>query len=161
VTDRLSPLDASFLYLEKPNVHMHVAGLAVVDPSTRPDGRLTFSALHDLIASRIHLVPRFRQRVAFPPLRLGGPVWVDDGDFDIAFHLRRHALPSPGGPRELADAVQRIHSRHLDRTKPLWEMYLIEGLEDGHAAVYTKTHHAMIDGISGIDIATVLFDFTV
>jgi WS/DGAT/MGAT family acyltransferase len=97
--------------------------------------------------------------VAFVPGNIGRPVWVDDPEFDVAFHLRRAALPAPGGRRELADFVQRVHSRPLDRTKPLWEMYLIEGLEDGLVAVLTKVHHALIDGISGIDIATAMFDF--
>jgi diacylglycerol O-acyltransferase len=157
--ERLSVLDASFLYLEKPSVHMHVAGVAVLDPQTRPDGRLTAEDLAALIADRIHLVPRFRQRVVSPPFGVGRPVWVDDDQFDIDFHLRRAALPSPGGRRELADFVQRVHSRPLDRTKPLWEMYFIEGLEDGYVGVLSKSHHAMIDGLGGIDIATVLFDF--
>lgn len=157
---RLSALDAQFLWLERPETHMHVAGISILDPSTRPDGRLTMDDLTDLVRSRIHLVPRFRQKVSFVPLHAGRPVWVDDQSFDLGFHMRRAALPAPGGPRELTDFVQRVHSRPLDRTKPLWEMYLIEGLEDGYVAVLTKSHHAMIDGMSGIDIATVLFDFT-
>jgi diacylglycerol O-acyltransferase len=95
-----------------------------------------------------------------PPFGAGRPVWVDDPGFDLSFHVRRTALPSPGGRRELAEFVQRVHSRPLDRTKPLWAMYLIEGLEDGYVAVLSKSHHAMIDGLSGMDIATVMFDFT-
>lgn len=158
--ERLSVLDASFLYMEKPNVHMHVGGVAILDPSTRSDGRLTAGDVTELIESRIHMVPRFRQKVATPPLGLGRPVWVDDLDFDLDFHVRRAALPAPGSGRELADFVQRVHSRPLDRTKPLWEMYVIEGLEDGFVAVLMKSHHAMIDGVSGIDLATVLVDFT-
>ncbi|HWC32471.1 MAG TPA: wax ester/triacylglycerol synthase family O-acyltransferase [Actinomycetota bacterium] len=160
MNERLSTLDASFLYLEKPNVHMHVAGLAILDPSTRPDGRLGIDDITRLIEQRIHLVPRFRQRVVFPPLSAGRPVWADDPTFDLEFHTRRAALPAPGGRRELADFVQRVHSRPLDRTKPLWEMYLIEGLEDDHVAILSKSHHAMIDGLSGMDIATVMFDFS-
>jgi WS/DGAT/MGAT family acyltransferase len=160
VHERLSVLDASFLYMEKPNVHMHVGGVAILDPSTRSDGQLTAGDLTELIESRIHMVPRFRQKVATPPLGLGRPVWVDDLDFDLDFHVRRAALPAPGSGRELADFVQRVHSRPLDRTKPLWEMYVIEGLEDGFVAVLMKSHHAMIDGVSGIDLATVLVDFT-
>lgn len=158
--DRLSALDASFLLLERPNVHMHVAGLVVLDPSTRPDGRLTFEDVAEVLRARVHLVPRFRQKVRFVPLGLGRPVWLDDPSFDLDFHLRRAALPAPGGPRELADFVQRVHSRPLDRSKPLWELYFIEGLEDGNVAVLSKSHHAMIDGMSGMDIATVLFDLT-
>lgn len=160
MSERLSALDANFLYLEQPNVHFHVAGLSILDPSTRPDGKLTIGHLQDLIEKRIHLVPRFRQKAMFVPFNLGRPVWVDDARFDLDFHIRRAALPAPGGRKELADYVQRVHSRPLDRSKPLWEMYLIEGLEDGHVAVFTKSHHAMIDGMSAIDIATVLFDFT-
>jgi diacylglycerol O-acyltransferase / wax synthase len=155
----LSVLDASFLYLEKPSVHMHVAGMAILDPRTRPDGRLAADDLAALIRQRIHLVPRFRQKVVVPPFGFGRPMWVDDDDFDVEFHLRRAALPSRGGRRELADFVQRVHSRPLDRTKPLWEMYLVEGLEDGYVGVLFKSHHAMIDGLSGMDLATVLVDF--
>src|SRR5438093_4144360 len=157
---RLSGQDAAFLYLERPNMHMHVAGLSVLDPSTRPDGRVRAEDLAAVITSRLHLVPRFRQKVVFTPGALARPLWVDDEDFDLDFHLRRAALPAPGGKRELADYVQRVHARPLDRSKPLWESYFIEGLEDGLVAVLNKVHHAMIDGISGIDIATVMFDFS-
>jgi diacylglycerol O-acyltransferase len=160
MAQRLSALDASFLYLERPSVHMHVGGVAILDPSTRPSGELPIETLARLVESRLHLVPRFREKVRFVPMGAGRPVWVDDADFDIEFHVRRAALPAPGGPRELADYVQRVHSRPLDRSKPLWEMYLIEGLEGGHVAFFTKAHHAMIDGMSAIDIATVLFDLT-
>ena len=158
--ERLSVLDASFLYLERQNVHMHVAGLVILDPKTRPDGKLRADDLATLIQDRIHLVPRFRQKAVFPPFGLGRPIWSDDQDFDVEFHLRRAALPAPGGRKELADFVQRVHSRALDRSKPLWEMYFIEGLEDGYVGILSKTHHAMIDGISGMDIATVMFDLT-
>lgn len=159
--ERLTALDAQFLHLETPSVHMHVAGLVVLDPSTRPQGPMRFEDLEDLIRRRIHLVPRFRQKVVAVPFNLGRPVWVDDANFDVGFHLRRAALPAPGGRQELADFVQRVHSRPLDRSKSLWEMYFIEGLEDGHVAILSKVHHCMIDGMSGIDIATVLLDFTV
>ena len=101
--ERLSALDASFLYLERPAMHMHVAGLSVLDPSTRPDGQLAFRDVEDLVASRLHLLPRFRQKVVTVPFDLGLPLWVDDAGFDLSFHLRRAALPSPGGRRELAD----------------------------------------------------------
>ena len=112
-------------------MHMHVAGLSVFDPSSRPDGRLRFEDVAGGIASRIHLAPRFRQKVLMVPGHLGLPVWVDDPHFDLEFHVRRSALPAPGGRRELTDAVQRVLSRPLDRTKPLWELYVIEGLEEG------------------------------
>jgi diacylglycerol O-acyltransferase / wax synthase len=159
VAQRLSALDVQFLLLEKPNVHYHVAGLSILDPSTRPGGPDgLFEDLKKLFADRQHLIPRFHQKVMFVPFGAGRPVWVDDPDFDVEFHIRKGALPKPGGKKELADYVQRIHSRPLDRSKSLWEMYYIEGLEDDHVAVLSKVHHAMIDGVSGIDIATVLFD---
>src|SRR6188472_3689786 len=103
---RLGPQDASFLYLETPSVHQHVAGLAVLDPSTAPDGRLTMATVREVIASRLPLAPRFRQKVVFPPFGLARPVWVDDTVFDLDFHLRRAAIPTPGGRRELIDHVQ-------------------------------------------------------
>ena len=157
---RLGPQDASFLYLETPAVHQHVGGLAILDPSTRPDGRLRYEHLVEIIGSRLHLAPRFRQKVMFPPLNVARPVWVDDVDFDLSFHIRRAALPAPGGRRELIDYIQRVISRPLDRTKPLWEAYLIEGMEGGMTSILTKVHHCMVDGMSAIDLATVVFDFT-
>lgn len=157
---RLTAQDAQYLYLEKPNVHYHVGGLCILDPSTRPDGTLRFEGVAAVITSRLHLVPRFRQKVVFVPGSVARPVWVDDADFDVDFHLRRAALPRPGGRRELADYVQRVMSRPLDRSKPLWEIYFVEGLEDGHVAILSKVHHSMIDGVSAIDIATVMFDFS-
>jgi WS/DGAT/MGAT family acyltransferase len=157
---RLGPQDASFLYIETRNVHQHVGGVAVLDPSTAPGGRLAYDDLVRVISSRLHLAPRFRQKVVFPPFAVARPVWVDDASFDPSFHLRRAALPSPGGRRELIDFVQRVISRPLDRTKPLWEAYLIEGMEDGLVAVLTKVHHAMVDGLAAIDLASAVFDFT-
>jgi diacylglycerol O-acyltransferase len=158
--ERLTALDASFLYLERPAMHMHVVGLSVLDPSTRADGRLTFGDIREVIASRLHVAPRLRQKVAMVPFNVGLPLWVDDPDFDLGFHLRRAALPSPGGRRELADHVQRVLARPLDRSKPLWELYVIEGLEGGHVATLMKVHHAMIDGISGMHLAAALYDLT-
>ena len=157
---RLGPQDASFLYLESPSVHQHVGGLAILDPSTRASGTLRYGDLVEVIASRLHLAPRFRQKVVFPPLAVARPVWVDDANFDLGFHMRRAALPSPGGRRELIDYVQRVISRPLDRTKPLWELYLIEGMEEGLVAILTKAHHAMVDGMAAIDIASAVFDFS-
>src|SRR6266496_5305975 len=158
--ERLGPQDASFIYLETPSVHQHVGGVAVLDPSTRPDGQLRYHDLLDVIASRIHLAPRFRQKVVTPPLAVARPVWIDDPNFDLTFHVRRAALPNPRGRRELIDYVQRVFSRPLDRTKPLWEAYIIEEMEDDLSAVITKVHHAMVDGLAAIDIASTMFDFT-
>ena len=157
---RLGPQDASFIYLETPSVHQHVGGVAVLDPSTRPDGRLTYDDLLQVMGSRIHLAPRFRQKVVFPPLAVARPVWVDDPNFDLTFHVRRAALPTPRGRRELIDYVQRVFSRPLDRTKPLWEAYIIEDIENDLSAVITKVHHAMVDGLAAIDIASTMFDFS-
>ncbi len=158
--ERLTALDASFLYLERPSMHMHVAGVSVLDPSTRPDGRLRFEDVQAVFASRLHLVPRLRQKVKMVPFGLALPVWVDDPSFDLGFHMRRAALPSPGGRVELAEQAQRILSRPLDRSKPLWELYVIEGLEGGHVAVMMKVHHAMIDGLSGMHLTAAVFDLS-
>ncbi len=158
--ERLGPQDASFLYLETPSNHNHVGGLAILDPSSGPDGTLTFDLLRRVVGSRLHLVPRFRQKVVFPPVPIARPVWVDDANFDLDFHMRRAALPTPGGRQELIDYVQRVISRPLDRTKPLWELYLIEGMENGLFAILTKVHHAMIDGMAAVDLATAVFDFS-
>jgi WS/DGAT/MGAT family acyltransferase len=157
---RLTALDASFLYLERPAMHMHVAGLSLLDPSTCPDGRLRFEDVAAVMSSRLHLMPRFRQKVVSVPFDLGLPLWVDDAAFDLDFHLRRAALPGPGGRRELAQYVQRVLSMPLDRTKPLWELYVIEGLEDGHVATLLKVHHAMIDGLSGMHLVAALYDLS-
>jgi WS/DGAT/MGAT family acyltransferase len=156
--DRLNGLDASFLYLEKPNVHMHIAGLAIFESAS--DGDTSFENVADLLRRRVHEVPRFRQKIHFVPLDIGRPVWADDPNFELSYHLRRAALPPPGGPRELADFVQRVCSAPLDRSKPLWEMYLIEGLEDDHVATLTKVHHSMMDGITGMQVAGILLDFS-
>jgi WS/DGAT/MGAT family acyltransferase len=158
--ERLSALDASFLYLERPPMHMHVAALSVLDPSTRADGRLRLEDVAGVMSSRMHLAPRLRKKVLAVPFDLGLPVWADDTSFDLDFHLRRAALPSPGGRRELTQYVQRVLSRPLDRSKPLWELYLIEGLEDGLVATLMKVHHAMIDGLSGIHLTTALYDLS-
>lgn len=157
---RLGPQDASFLYLETPNVHQHVGGLAIVDPSTRPDRVLRLEHVMEVLGSRLHLAPRFREKVLFPPLASARPVLVDDQNFDLSFHMRRAALPSPGGRRELVDYVQRVISRPLDRTKPLWELYLIEGMDDGMIAILTKVHHSMVDGLAAIDLASAVYDFS-
>jgi len=141
-------------------MHMHVAALSVFDPSTRPAGRLRFEDVEASLASRLHLAPRFRHKVRTVPMNLGLPVWVEDPSFDLDFHLRRAALPTPGGRRELTEYAQRILSRPLDRTKPLWELYVLEGLEDGHVATLFKVHHAMIDGISGMHLAAALWDLS-
>jgi diacylglycerol O-acyltransferase / wax synthase len=155
--DRLTSLDAAFLRMESPTRHMHVGGLFLFDPPA--DGRdWEFSRFLELVRSRLHLVPRYRQKAVSPPLGLGNPVWVDDPDFDLSYHVRHAALPTPGTNAQLMDYCTRILSRQLDRDRPLWELYVIEGLEEGRIALLGKNHHAMIDGLSGIDIATVMLD---
>ncbi len=155
--ERLSGLDASFLYMETPTLHMHVAMTAVFDPSTVPGG-YSFRRVRQLISDRIPLAPVFQRRLVEVPMRLGHPVWVDDPDFDIDNHLRRAALPAPGGMRELGDFAADVISRQLHRDRPLWEMWIVEGLEDGKIALVTKMHHSTIDGVSGAELLGVLFD---
>ncbi len=152
---RLSALDASFLYLEEATTPMHVGAVSLF---RRPREGFDYEGLVDLIEQRIPLVPRYRQKVRHVPGNLARPVWVDDPDFDIAYHVRRSALPKPGSDEQLTELVARLMSRPLDHTRPLWEMYLVEGLADGRSAVLTKTHQAMVDGISAIDIGQVILD---
>jgi diacylglycerol O-acyltransferase / wax synthase len=151
--DRLTGLDSSFLHLERDAAHMHVAGCMVFsgDPPQYDD-------LVDEVVSRLHLVPRYRQRLAFVPLNQGRPVWVDDPHFNVRFHVRHTALPAPGGDQQLRRLAGRVFSQALDRGRPLWELWLVEGLADDRFAVLSKTHHALVDGISGVDIVSVLFD---
>jgi WS/DGAT/MGAT family acyltransferase len=151
--ERLSGLDASFLAFEKHGAHMHV-GSVLIFAGPPP-------AYDDLVAhveGRLHLVPRYRRRPAFPPFGAGRPVWVDDAHFNARYHVRHSALPEPGGADQLRRLAGRLFSQQLDRAKPLWELWLVEGLDDGRFAIVSKTHHALVDGISGVDLATVLFD---
>ena len=151
--DRLTGLDSSFLHLERDAAHMHVAGCMVFD-GPAPD----YSELVAQIVSRLHLVPRYRQRLAFVPFGQGRPVWVDDPHFNPNFHVRHTALPAPGDDAQLKRLAGRVFSQALDRSRPLWELWLVEGLSEDRFALLSKTHHALVDGVSGVDIATVLFD---
>jgi diacylglycerol O-acyltransferase / wax synthase len=153
MVERLTRLDASFLYLEEPDTPMHVGGVLILE---RPPGGV--EALARLVAARLPLVPRYRQRVAEVPGHLADPVWVDDPDFDIDYHVRRSGLPRPGTETQLLDLVSRLTSRPLDRRRPLWEAYLVEGLSGDRVAVVTKTHPALVDGLSALDIGQVLLD---
>ena len=155
---QLTSLDAQFLALEDRRHYGHVGGVAVLDPSTAPGGRLDLADLQYLIAERLPLVPPFRWRLAEVPLGLDYGYWVDDSGFDLDFHVRELALPAPGTREKLADQVSRIFARPLDRARPLWECYLIHGLQDGRVAVMTKIHHAVIDGMSGAEIMGALLD---
>ena len=151
--DRLSGLDASFLHLERGPAHMHVASTAIFEGPIP-----TYEEFHDHIASRLHLVPRFRQKLRFVPLAQGRPKWVDDPHFRLTYHLRHTALPSPGSEEQLRNLAARVFSQRLDRSKPLWELWLVDGLEGDRFAVVGKSHHCLVDGISGVDITTVLYD---
>jgi diacylglycerol O-acyltransferase / wax synthase len=151
--NRLTGLDTSFLHLEGSVAHMHVGACAIFDGP--------IPAYDDLVAtvqSRLHLLPRYRQRLAFVPLDQGRPVWVDDPQFRLPFHLRHTALPKPGSDAQLRRLAGRIFSQALDRGRPLWELWLVEGLSGGRFALLSKTHHAIVDGVSGVDIASVIFD---
>ncbi len=157
MADRLNPLDVSFLYMETPTTAMHVGGVAVLQP---PEEGFDYDRLVELISQRIALVPRYRQKVRTIPGHLANPVWVDDEDFDVTYHVRRSALPRPGTDAQLRELVARLQSRQLDRSRPLWEIYLVEGLAGGRVGIITKTHHAMVDGVSAVDIGTVVLDLT-
>src|SRR5215207_1628212 len=151
--DRLTAVDASFIAQEGPTSHMHV-GAVMIFEGPAP----AYDALADHVRSRLHLVPRFRQKLAFPPLETGRPLWIDDPSFNLEYHVRDTALPAPGSEAQLRALAARVHSQALDRSKPLWEIWLVDGLDGDRFALITKTHHALVDGVSGVDIATVLFD---
>ncbi len=158
---QLSSLDAQFLNVENATTVGHVGSLILLDPSTSPDGELTLDRIREVLEPRLHLAPMLRQRLVSVPLGLGLPYWVDDPDFDIEFHLREVGLPGAGDERQLGELVARIHARPLDRTRPLWEMYLMHNVEGGRQALYTKVHHAAIDGVSGAEILATIMDTTV
>jgi len=151
--DRLTSVDASFLAQEGRSSHMHVGALMIF--AGPPPGYVDFV---NQIRARLHLVPRYRQKLAFPPIETGRPVWIDDPSFNLEYHVRHTALPSPGSEAQLRSLAARIHSQQLDRAKPLWETWLVQGLEGDRFALISKTHHALVDGVAGVDLATVLFD---
>jgi diacylglycerol O-acyltransferase / wax synthase len=159
--DRLSPIDASFLMQERESSHMHVGALVIFEgpPPSHED-------FVEHIESRLPLVPRYRQKLAFPRFEMGRPFWIDDPRFNIEYHVRHTALPAPGSTDQLRALVGRIFSQRLDRSKPLWEVWLVQGLEGGGGAagerfaLISKTHHALVDGVAGVDISTVLFDLS-
>jgi hypothetical protein len=155
---QLTSLDAQFLAVESASTFGHVGSLCTYDPSTAPGGDLTVDDLCRMVAERLHLLPPFRRRLVDVPLGLDLPYWIEDPDFDLDFHIRESAVPPPGDDRKLAETVARIFARPLDRAHPLWELYLIHGLPDGRVALLTKVHHAVVDGVSGNEILTVLLD---
>jgi diacylglycerol O-acyltransferase len=151
--DRLSGLDASFLSLERSGAHMHVGSVLVFEGSPPP-----YDELVAKLEQRLHLVPRYRQKLAWPPLAQSRPVWIDDPHFNARYHVRHTALPAPGGEEELKALAGRVFAQGLDRSKPLWELWMVDRVGDDAFAVISKTHHALVDGVSGVDISTVLFD---
>jgi diacylglycerol O-acyltransferase / wax synthase len=151
--DRLTTIDASFLAQEGPTSHMHIGGVLIFHGPPPP-----FADYLDHIRNRLHLVPRYRQKLATPPLETGRPLWVDDPSFNLEYHVRHAALPAPGTEQQLFQLAARIASQQLDRSRPLWESWLVEGLDDDRFALIFKNHHSLVDGVSGVDLATVLFD---
>jgi WS/DGAT/MGAT family acyltransferase len=151
--DRLTSIDASFLTQETSASHMHVGAILVFEGPPP-----SYEDLLEHVDSRLHLVPRFRQKLAPSPFGTGRPFWVDDPTFNLAYHVRHSALPAPGSEEQLKNMAARVFSQQLDRTKPLWELWLVQGMDRKRFALVTKTHHAVVDGVSGVDIATVLFD---
>jgi WS/DGAT/MGAT family acyltransferase len=155
---QLTSLDAQFLALESPRQTGHVSGLAILDPSTTPTGKLELADIEQLLKERMPLLPPLRRRLVDVPFGLDYPYWIDDADFDLDFHLRELALPPPPSDDKLAEQVARVVARPLDRSRPLWELYLIHGLAKGRVGMLTKIHHALIDGLSGAEIMAILFD---
>src|SRR3954465_10788639 len=155
---QLSSLDAQFLAVESARIYGHVAFLGIYDPSTAPGGTLGAPEVARLLEERIHLLPPLRWRLREVPLGMDLPYWVEDPDFDLDFHVRETAIPPPGDDRQLAETVARVFGRPLDRGRPLWELYVIHGLEQGRVGLLTKIHHSAVDGISGNEIMAVLLD---
>lgn len=160
--EQLSGMDSAFLYMETAKTPMHIGGIAIYDPSTAPNGFVRFKDILRFIEERLHLAKSFRRKVVTPPLNIDYPYWVEDSDFDLEYHVRHIALPQPGDWRQLCIQAARLHSRMLDLKKPLWEFTVVEGLNKipgvpkGSYAIISKIHHAAIDGVSGVDIATAL-----
>jgi WS/DGAT/MGAT family acyltransferase len=149
--ETMSPLDASFLHIEDAVTHMHIGSVGIFEGPPPGPGEV-----REAIAARLPLVPRYRQKVRFVPFELGRPVWIDDPHFNLDYHVRRTALPAPGGDDELRNLVGRVMSQQLDRSKPLWELWVAEGLDSGRWAMVSKTHHCMVDGVSGTDLLSVI-----
>jgi WS/DGAT/MGAT family acyltransferase len=151
--DVMSPMDASFLHIEGPNNPMHIGGVSIFEGPAP-----SFDRLQEMVVGKLRLVPRYRQKVRFVPLALGRPVWVEDPHFNLAYHLRHSALPAPGDDGALRRTAARIFAQHLDRHKPLWEIWMIEGLGENRWALLSKVHHCMVDGVSATDLMSVMFD---
>src|SRR5436190_9700859 len=149
----MSSMDASFLHIEGPNNPMHIGGVSIFEGPPPP-----FSQLEEMVDAKLGLVPRYRQKVRFVPLQLGRPVWVDDPHFNLGYHLRHTALPAPGSFDQLRRTAARIFAQHLDRDKPLWEIWMVDGLSENRWALLSKVHHCMVDGVSATDLMSVMFE---
>ena len=148
----MSAIDSSFLHIENDTTPMHIGGVSIFAGPPPP-----FEQLREMIAGKMELVPRYRQKVRFVPLAAGPPVWIDDPHFSLSYHLRHTAVPAPGGDAELRQMAARVFSQHLDRNKPLWELWVVEGLDDGRWALLSKVHHCMVDGVAATDLMSVMF----
>jgi diacylglycerol O-acyltransferase len=163
---QLTGMDASFLYMETPNSPMHISGLAIYDPSTAPGGKVRFKEVIENYSQRLRVIPAMTRTLVEVPLKLDHPYWVSDGNYDPEFHIRHIALPKPGDWRQLCILISRLHARPLDRNHPLWEVYIIEGLDNvegipkGSFAAFSKTHHAAIDGTSGMEMTAAIHDLS-
>ena len=162
--EQLSGLDSAFLNLETRSAPTHVGGVAIYDQSSAPEGQVTFKGILTNVESRLHLARCFRQKIVQVPFGFDHPYWIEDANFDLEFHVRHIALPKPGDWRQLCIQIARLHARPLDLDKPLWEMYVIEGLDQveglpaGSFAILTKIHHAAIDGVSGVELTAAIHD---
>ena len=159
--DRLSSLDTSFLHMERLEYPMHVGAMSILEgePFFDEAGRFKIEEVRDLVMARMPLMPRFRRRLMNVPFDQGRPIWVDDTRFDIGYHVRLTALPpKPGSWSSSSRSTTRVQENLLDRERPLWELWFVEGLEGGHVGIIQKTHHSLVDGVSGVDVATMLLD---
>src|SRR5262252_24741 len=156
--EELTAMDAFFLYAEREEAPLHIGAVYIFEDHPRAPGGRGAQGIVETLEERLHLVPRYRQKVRFRPLNLGHPVWVDDPDFDLEYHVRHASLPPPGDDAALREFAARVLARRLDSSRPLWEMYVVEGMTGGRVALINKVHHAMVDGLSSVDIGTLLFD---
>jgi len=156
--EELTAMDAFFLYAEREEAPLHIGAVYIFEDHPRAPGGRGAQGIVETLEERLHLVPRYRQKVRFRPLNLGHPVWVDDADFDLSYHVRHAVLPPPGDDAALREFAARVLARRLDASRPLWEMYIVEGMTSSRVALINKVHHAMVDGLSSVDIGTLLFD---
>ncbi len=152
----MSSIDSSFLHIENDVTPMHIGGVSLFEGPPPP-----FADLKEMVAGKLDLVPRYRQKVRFVPLGFGTPAWIDDPHFSLDYHLRHTAIPKPGSEEQLRNMAARVFSQHLDRNKPLWELWSVEGLSDGRWALLSKVHHCMVDGVAATDLMSVMFSDTI